>query len=90
MTKEITISEFDKKTKNQKIVYSNAEGTSWEVRIFFNKDELHYYTVGPFGRWEGSVCYDLGELSLDKMKECIHNFETTSMREHMSIVNKLD
>ncbi len=62
MNKALNFKKIETKILNQREIYFSGFGDSWDVQIYFNGEDGHYYLKGPFGRWDG-ICYnDLGGL----------------------------
>jgi hypothetical protein len=80
--KKILQSEYEMHTRSAKKVYSNGTGTSWEVEIFYNDKNRHYYLKGPFGRWDTFCFYDFGEQTADEVEGWIEEFEKTNSRQN--------
>ena len=72
--KDISKTEFETLTSGQKEVFFQGHGTSWDVKIFYNKDNKHYYLTGPFGRWDGTCYWDLGAKELEEVKKIAENY----------------
>ena len=83
MKKEITFEEFEKNILNQSEIYFSGFGDSWDVAIYYNQRDGHYYLKGPFGRWDQICYYDLGPLTKSELQVWIDNFELESGRSAM-------